>query len=443
MDTDSLNILIVDDEPSIRRTLETCLTVDGNRTFVASNADEAMEASRAHPIDLAFVDLRLGTSNGLDLISTLASESPRSKIVVITAFATIETAVEAMRRGAADYLPKPFVPAQVRAIVSRIAGVVAMESRLAELNEMVHAQGEIQLTSQTPAMRRAFDLAHQVAGSNATVLIRGESGTGKSVIAKLIHQWSPRANRPFKTVSTPALSADLLESELFGHLRGAFTGAVRDSPGRIAAAEGGTLFLDEIGDLPMPLQPKLLRFLQEREYERVGENRTRRADVRVVAATNVDLERATREGRFREDLFYRLNVVQIELPPLRERPDDIETQAQRMLAAIGGARFSGFTPAAVGFLRAQRWPGNLRELRNTVERATIVCTDKWIDVQHLSAGTPRADRSADTGERLSLDELEERHIRRILGTTTTLDEAANVLGIDVATLWRRRKKYGI
>ena len=274
------------------------------------------------------MDLRLGAERGLDLIPRLVSESPWLKIIVITAYATIDTAVEAIKRGASDYLPKPFTPAQVRLVLDRVAQVRALEQRVAGLQGALGESeggggGGIDLDSASHAMRRAIDLARQVAQSEATVLIRGESGTGKGVIARAIHGWSDRGAKPFATVSCPALSPQLLESELFGHGKGAFTGAVRDNPGRIAASEGGTLLLDEIGDLPLNLQPKLLRFVQDREYERVGESVTRHADVRVIAATNVDLERGRPRRPFREDLLYRLNVIQIELPPLRERKEDI------------------------------------------------------------------------------------------------------------------------
>jgi NtrC-family two-component system response regulator AlgB len=295
-------------------------------------------------------------------------------------------------------------------------------------------------------MQRAIHLAQQVATTDATVLVRGESGTGKGVLVRAIHGWSSRAQKPFGTVSCPSLSAELLESELFGHVKGAFTTAVRDNPGRIAMCEGGTLFLDEIGDLPIAIQPKLLRFLQEREYERVGEQITRKADIRVITATNVDLDKAVKEGRFREDLLYRLNVITIEVPPLRRRQEDLITMAQRMLAFFTRAhtrKVLGFTPAALDALRAHPWPGNVRELRNVIERCAILATTEWIGPELLPGpmSTPPSDPAP--GAMVSLEKLEELHIRRVLAATKSLDEASEVLGIDVATLWRRRKKYGI
>ncbi len=443
MEQAKLHILVVDDEPNVRRSLTLCLEADGHSVQSVSNINDAIAVARGTSLDLAFVDVRLGTTNGIELISELLADSPWIKIVMITAFATIETAVDAIKRGALDFLAKPFLPAQIRSIVARVIELKTMQARIQELSEAVAAQGEIDVTSRTPAVHRAYEMAQKVAASDASILLRGESGTGKTVLARLIHSWSARKNRPFSTVSCPSLSPELLESELFGHVRGAFTGAMRDHAGRIAAAEGGTLFLDEIGDLPLALQPKLLRFLQEREYERVGDTHTRRADVRIIAATNVDLEVAAKEGRFRQDLFYRLNVIQIAMPPLRDRPEDIVPQAERILMAIAGKRIKGFSQEAIALLRDHAWPGNLRELRNAVERAAILSSGEMIEADVLPIHPRNEIRAPNVGDRVTLDELEERHIRAVLRSSKTLEEAAEVLGIDTATLWRRRKHYNI
>jgi NtrC-family two-component system response regulator AlgB len=323
----------------------------------------------------------------------------------------------------------------------------ALEQQLAGLEGVLGGEEtETNLRSANPAMQRVISLARQVANSNTTVLIRGESGTGKGVLARAIHAWSDRAAKPFATVSCPTLSPQLLESELFGHVKGAFTGAVRDNPGRIAGSDGGTLFLDEIGDLPIHLQPKLLRFVQDLEYERVGEAKTRRANVRVITATNVDLDQAVRDGRFREDLLYRIKVVQLDLPALRDRPEDIVELAERFLAELGRRRgVTSFTEDAIASLKHYSWPGNIRELRNLVERAVILCQGERIGHEHLPENVkPSAqDAAIELGDRIPLEKLEEIHIRRVLAKSKSLDEAAEILGIDVATLWRRRKKYGI
>jgi two-component system, NtrC family, response regulator AlgB len=372
---------------------------------------------------------------------------PWLKIIVITAYASIESAVEAVRRGAADYIPKPFTMAQVHLAIRRQAELRALETKVAALQEELgRFDHEVDFSSTSPVMQRAVSMAREVAPTDATVLLRGESGTGKTVLARAVHYWSKRANKPFGVISCPSLNSELLESQLFGHVKGAFTGAISDSIGRIAACEGGTLFLDEMGDLPLAVQPKLLRFLQEKEYERVGSYSTRKADVRIIASTNVDLERAVKENRFREDLLFRLNVIPIIIPPLRDRPDDILTLAERLLAFFGNTyhkAFSGFTEDAAATLKHYSWPGNARELRNVVERAAILCHSDRVRVEHLPEGMTCGAPIFPAGHRISLKEVEKEHVRRVLRSTKTFGEAAEILGIDKATLWRRRKQYGI
>jgi len=326
--------------------------------------------------------------------------------------------------------------------------------RKPELTRKIHAlkedlkrlHPEISFTSQNAEMQRAVGLARQVAASESVVLLRGPSGTGKTVLARAIHGWSRRAGKPFATISCPTLSPELLESELFGHVKGAFTGALRDNAGRVAACDGGTLFLDEIGDLPFSLQPKLLRFIQDREYERVGDQHTRKADVRIITATNADLDQAVKEGRFREDLFYRLNVIQIDLPPLADRPDDVQSLANEMLVFFGAQNhkaFRGFSNKAMDALRSYAWPGNIRELRNAVERAAILCPADLVEIEHLPASIAPHIPPVQLGNPVSLEVIEENHIRRVIASTRSLQEAADILGIDQATLWRKRKQYGI
>lgn len=443
-----LNILVVDDEINIRRTLSICLETEGYRVTAVSNFEDALAEASHKSFDIAFVDLRLGAADGLDLIPALLATAPWIRIIVITAYASIETAVEAMKRGATDYLPKPFTPAQIKLAVHKALDMLALEQKVVTLKEdLGRSLPEADFSSTSVAMSRAVALARQAAPSDATLLLRGETGTGKGVLAKTIHAWSLRAIKPFSVLSCPSLSPELLESELFGHVKGAFTGAVRDNPGRVSACNGGTLFLDEIGDLPLSLQPKLLRFVQDKEYERVGDYVTRHADVRILAATFMKLEESVREGRFREDLYYRLNVIQIEIPPLRERPDDVGVLAERLLLFFGRAchrSVSGFTSEALRLLRDYIWPGNVRELRNAVERAVILCPGQWIGMEDLPENLRASGhREIRIGDPVPLGQIEEAHIRRILAGARSLQEAADILDIDQATLWRRRKQYGI
>ena len=444
-----MNILLIDDDPNVRKSLRLALETMGHRVTAVRDAAQAEETLSNRLFDVALLDLQLGSEKGLDLLPVLLRLAPGLAVVVITAFATIETAVEAMRRGAFDYLPKPFTPDQLRLVLERIAQMRRLQSHVVELEEQVRSVvPEADLHTEEPAMRQALEVAFRVAPSEATLLLRGESGTGKGVLARAVHARSPRAAGPFITVHCPSLSVELLESELFGHALGAFTGAVRDTQGKVAAAEGGTLFLDEVGDLPLPLQPKLLRLLQEKRYERVGEARTRVSDVRIVAASNRDLAGLVAEGTFREDLLYRLNVVEIVLPPLRQRPHDILPLANHLLQFFGrqGPRApKTFTDEAKEALQRYPWAGNVRELRNAVERGVILATGPTVGVADLPAqiGSPPPGRNAVVGGRVTLDELEAEHMRRILSSTTTLEEAASILGIDPSTLYRKRKRYGL
>jgi NtrC-family two-component system response regulator AlgB len=442
-----VNVVVIDDELNIRKTLAIFFESEGHHVVTVSNPDDALAETSQRSFDLALVDLRLGTSSGLDLIPKLLAASPWLKIVVITAFASIDTAVEAIKRGAVDYLPKPFTPAQLQLVISKVTQVRSLEQKINSLQETLRmTDADLHVDSASAVMQRAIELARDVADSEATVLLKGESGTGKSMLAKWIHQQSPRHSKPFGVVSCPSLSADLLESELFGHVKGAFTGAVRDQLGRVATCEGGTLLLDEIGDLPLPLQPKLLRFLQDREYERLGEGITRKADLRVIAATSMDLSSAAKEGRFREELLYRLNVFEISLPALRERKEDVPGLAEQYLAFFARQnhrQLTGLTDEALQCLRNYSWPGNVREFRNVIERAVILCKSEQVDVYHLPPNLSGTQPQVSIGDPVPIERIEELHIRRVLASTQSLEEAAQILGIDTATLWRRRKQYGI
>ncbi len=446
-DGQRLNVLVVDDEANIRKTISLCLEMEGCQVRAVSNFADAVLEIKKGVFDVAFLDLRLGTKNGLDLIPYLQFHSPRAKIVIITAYASIDSAIEAIRKGASDYIPKPFTPAQIKMVIDKIREIGDMQRQIEDLKSSLTANvPEIDFSSKNAAMQKVMAVAREAAASSANILLKGESGSGKTILAKAIHDWSPRAGMPFLSVSCPSLSAELLESELFGHAKGSFTGALKDYPGRISMGQEGTLFLDEIGDLPLSIQPKLLRFIQEKKYERLGENITRNADVRLIAASNLDLGKAVSEGRFREDLYYRLNVVEIEIPPLRERKEDMEANANNMLLFFGRNNhrtYKGFSPEALASLKKYSWPGNLRELRNTIERIAIFCKTEIVGQECLPEKISGTEGVPCLGDAVNLEKIEEIHIRRILASAASMQQAAETLGIDAATLWRKRKKYGI
>jgi NtrC-family two-component system response regulator AlgB len=445
-DAAPMRVLIVDDERNIRKTLSIVLQGLGCAVTETGSADAAVEALERSPFDLAFVDLRLGSDDGLALLPRLLAGRPGLEVVMITAYAAVDTAVEAIRRGAKDYVPKPFTPAQIRRAVEQARERRALALRLADLEErLADAAPEPSLDALSAPMRGLMEIISKAAAHDVPVLLRGESGTGKSVLARTLHELGPRKGHPFAVVNCPALTGELLASELFGHAQGAFTGAMRDQPGRVEAAEGGTLFLDEIGEVPPPLQAKLLRFLQDKQFERVGETRTRRADVRVVAATNRDLEAAVRSGQFREDLLFRLNVVEVTVPPLRERREEILPLARRFLAFFARAARRAvpeLSPQAERVLLAYPWPGNVRELRNAIERAVILSAGQVLAPENFPERiVEHGAKVAQVGGDFSVEAVEREHILRVLARTRTQEEAAQILGVDASTLWRKRRKY--
>jgi NtrC-family two-component system response regulator AlgB len=443
--SDPFNLLVIDDEASLRRTLRTALETMGHSVTEAVNRAQVLEAISRQKFDLAFLDLRLGKENGLTLLPELVHAVPGLHVVIITAHASVGSAIEALRKGAFDYLPKPFTPNELRVVLDRSALVRGLKNRVAALEEQVGLlPPDVELDTEEPAVRKVLDVAFQVAPTEATMLLRGESGTGKGVLARAIHARSKRSARPFVTVHCPSLSAELLESDLFGHVKGAFTGAVADKVGKVDAADTGTLFLDEVGDLPLSLQPKLLRLIQDKTYERVGEPSPRTADVRIMAATNRDLEIEVRAGRFREDLFYRLNVIEVTLPALRQRRKDVMPLANHLLSFFtrqSSKTVTGFTSEAEAAMQVYPWPGNVRELRNAVERGVILTRDTLVGLEHLPGQlTAAGGTRVELGGPVTLEELEAEHIRRVVASAPSLDEAARILGIDPSTLYRKRKR---
>ncbi len=443
-----MRVLIVDDEPAIRKTTGLAVEAMGHESVGASNGLRAFKELETEPFDACFLDLKLGNDDGLAVLEKLLKIQPALPVVMFTAYANISTAVEAMRRGAFDFIPKPFTPEQVRQVLDKVARNRRLEKRVEQLeSQLVEESPPIDLTSEESAMQRTLAIAFKAAETSASILILGPSGTGKSVLAREVHKRGAQKDCAFVTVNCPSLSKELLESELFGHVKGSFTGAVTDTVGKVAAADGGTLFLDEIGEMPLEVQPKLLRLLQEREYERVGEARVRKAHVRVIAASNRNLADEVKAGRFREDLFYRLNVITLTLSGLRDRPADFSRIANGCLDFFArriGKKINGFAPEVAEAFARYTWPGNLRELRNVIERAVILATGEVITLEDLPEEfSEPADSRVAVGARVTLDELEAEHIRRVIGFSKTLDDAARVLGIDPATLYRKRQKLGL
>jgi two-component system, NtrC family, response regulator AlgB len=424
------NILVVDDDRNIRRTLAVSLESASHQVTVAENAERALELLGPSAPAVVVSDIRMAGMGGLKLLESIKRLNPAMPVVMMTAFGSIPDAVEAMRQGAYDYITKPFTAEHIVHVVARALEVHELRAENKELREKIESLTEPEpFLTYSPHSRKLAETAAQVADSDATALITGESGTGKSMLASYIHRLSPRKDGPFVPVACTTLSEHLLESELFGHVRGSFTGAIKDKPGRLEAAEGGTVLLDEIGDLTPVVQSKLLRFLQERTFERVGGAQTIKVDARIIAATNQHLEQLVKEKRFREDLYYRLNVIELQVPALRERPGEILKLAEYFAAEAREA------------LVSYSWPGNIRELRNVMERAVILSRGETINLSDLPdkilASPDKLDHS------LTLEQMERRHIEVVLEQAMTLEEAAEMLGINVATLWRKRRRYGL
>ena len=437
-------ILAIDDDVRLLQNFAMALESDGYSVETAETLADGLRLAATRPFHVCLLDHNIGYDSGIDALPRLRELAPLMRVIMVTGNAAVDDAVKAIALGASDYLVKPCSPDQLRISVARQVDTRRILDRL-ESFEREAGVSTPELGSKNKAMQAAIDMALQVARTDANLLLLGESGTGKGVIAKAVHRASPRAAGALVTVNCPSLSAELMESELFGHSKGSFTGAVQNTVGRVTHADGGTIFLDEVGDFPMPLQPKLLRFIQDKEYERVGDPVTRKADARIVAATNRDLDTMVKDGQFRLDLLYRLNVISITLPPLRERPEDLEdlaTDFVRRYAGDYGLPARRLSPSALSQLRAYAWPGNVRELQNMMERAVILCRSEEIGPELLAlSAAGRSDPQP--GMAISLDELERLHIERILASSESLDAAARTLGIDASTLYRKRKLFGL
>ncbi len=443
-------ILVIDDDPSLRRVLEYNLQEEGYGVFTAATGTEGLSLFHKHEPDLVITDMKMPDMDGFRVMQGIKERNPDALVIIITAFGAVDAAVKAMKLGAYDYITKPFNRDELRLTVGkalRMSGLSAENRRLKDqLADRVEFRNIIGIS---PAMEQVFAMVRRVADTEATVLITGESGTGKELVARAIHGLSSRRNAPFVAVNCAAIPKDLLESELFGHVRGAFTGAVRDNPGKFRLADGGTILLDEIGDLPVALQPKLLRALQEKTIEPLGGSTSHKLDVRVLASTNADLEKAIKTGDFREDLYYRIAVIPIHLPPLRERREDIPLLVRHFAAKRGGEGVV-FAKDTVDAMRRYQWPGNIRELENTVERLLIMMEGSSISIDDLPdkirCGAVKKEESIVSlpPGGYSLEQLEREIVHEALERNDwNQTSAARFLRIPRHVLIYRMEKYGI
>jgi two-component system response regulator HydG len=446
-------ILVVDDEESIRMMLRAVLEEEGYEIIEAADGPEAVKAVEQNPLDLILLDIRMTTMDGIETLTEIRKISPFVPVLMMTAYATVKTAVEALKAGAFEYLAKPLDIEELKILVQKALEYYRLREENLTLKERLGSRFDFsRIIGKGRKMKELFDFLAQVAPSEATVLILGESGTGKELVANAIHHNSPRTQQPFVKVACAALPETLLESELFGHEKGAFTGAIARREGRFQAAHRGTIFLDEVGEMSLAIQTKLLRVLQEREFEPVGSSRTAKVDVRVIAATNKDLGKEIKEGRFREDLFYRLNVIPIHLPPVRERKEDIPALANHFLSLYrekNKKEIKEISPKALDLLIRHDWPGNIRELENCLERAVIVARGELLApadlppaIQNLPAGKEDAEIPFPAG--ISLQEAEKALILKTLEDTGgNRSRAAEILGINRRTLQMKLKEYGM
>jgi DNA-binding NtrC family response regulator len=443
-----VTILVVDDEEIVRESLLDWLREDGYHVETAEDGLKALEKFKERSWDIALVDLKMPSIDGLELMEKIKESQPETQVVIITAYATVNTAVQAMKIGAYDYLVKPFNPEELSLLIKRLVESQKLIKEISYLRKELHKQYQFyDLISKSGKMQKVFDLAHTVAKSNSNILILGESGTGKELLARATHNESLRAARPFVPVSCVALTETLLESELFGHEKGAFTDAIAQKKGKFELADGGTIFLDEIGDISPKLQLSLLRVLQEKEFTRVGGTQPIKVDVRIIAATNRDLKKAVDEGTFRDDLYYRLNVISIELPPLRVHKEDIPLLVHHFIEKLnieGVGKCERISEEALELLIKYDWPGNVRELENVIERAMVITKGTIIKAEDLnlpSQVTQPKDDVSPSGDK-TIKSIEKKHIAKILSENNwNIQKSAEQLGIDRVTLYNKIKKY--
>jgi len=451
--SDAPRVIVADDQQDVLTALRLLLKNDGMLATTVSSPAGLLEAVRSESFDVAVIDLNYARDTtsgreGLDLIPQIHAIDPQLPVIVMTAWGTIDVAVEAMRRGARDFLEKPWDNHRVLSVIRNQASFsreVRHSRRLEAENQLLRAAVDEEFIAEAPSMRAVLDTVERVARSDASILITGENGTGKGVIARLVHSLSARASKPFISVNMGSIPETVFESEMMGHVRGAFTDAKADRVGRFELADGGTLFMDEIGNVPVSQQAKLLRIIESGEFERVGSSRTQRVDVRIVTATNADLPTLVSQGRFRQDLLFRLNTIEVRLPPLRERREDIVPIAYRKLAGIAakyGRRIEGFDDGALQVLRGYAWPGNVRELGNVIERAVLMARGASVTAADL-----RLDMqvSASPGiEAMSLEDAERLLIRTALRRSEgNVNAAAEALGLSRSAMYRRLEKLGI
>jgi DNA-binding NtrC family response regulator len=450
-DEKKANILVVDDEKDICKALSILLTKEGYSVKEAYNGEEALELIKKENFDVVMTDIRMEKVDGFEVLKQTQKISPETSVIMMTAFASVGSAVEAMRAGAVDYITKPFINDEIRLTIRRL-----IESRNLQMENLILRQELSQrppaftnIIGTSDAIQKIFSIMEKVIPSKSNILITGESGTGKGMVAEAIHQSGPRKDKPFISINCGAIPENLLESELFGHKKGSFTSAIEDKKGLITMANTGTLFLDEVGELPPALQVKLLNVIQTRELTPVGDTRVITVDVRIIAATNADLMQRVKEGRFREDLFYRLNVIEIKMPPLRERKDDIPLLIKHyidLFAKETGKNIKDIDYEAMQALLAYDWPGNVRELRNTIERAIVLVDGEVITIHDLTDKFRTLDIEgvSTSSLRQALDHFEMEYVRRSLAENKGNKEATALkLGIDLATLYRKLKKLKI